>query len=101
MKRYEQIAKNVLEAYALVRGRDVEHFTIRAYAPTAMNVQVWLDYKDNTAVRDTLIKLKDGTPFELSLRVAEWLKVIEFETIPAAFDKWTELNADVEDHRDV
>lgn len=95
MKKYQAIVEEAFNAYQLVRGVEIKDFTIVSHSPIAMTVQVWLDFGDNKAVRDTTLKLKEGTTWELASLVAHWLKDIDFDSIRESFQRWKELNSDI------
>jgi len=96
MKKYEAVVKEVFEAYKYVQGQEFSDFSINSYSPQAMVVQVWLDYKDNKAVRETTIKLTEGTKMELSSKVAFWFRDVDWAGIPEGFNRWEDLNSDVD-----
>lgn len=95
MKKYQAIVEEAFKAYQLVRGVEIKDFTIVSYSPTAMHVQIWLDFGDNKAVRDTTLVLREGTTWELAALVAYWLKDIDFDSIRESFENWEELNSDL------
>ncbi len=95
MKKYEAVVEESFKAYQLVRGVEIKDFTITSYSPTAMTVQVWIDFGDSKAVRDTTLRLKEGTTWELAALTAGWLKDIDFDSIRQSFKSWEELDSDI------
>lgn len=95
MKKYQAIVKEAFSVFTDLSGKDTQGFTINSTATDALKLFVWLDYGDFRCAQSLDITLDDGTVFELSLKVAEWLRDTPWERIREKYAKWEELNSDL------
>ena len=95
MKKYNAVVKEAFDVFTELSGKNTKGFTIESVATEPLKMFVWLDYGDYRCAQSLDIQLSDGTVFELSLKVAEWLRDTPWDTIREKYAKWEELNSDV------
>lgn len=95
MKKYKAVVQEAFEVFSDLSGINTQGFTIDSVATEPLRLFVWLDYGTYKCARTLDVELKEGTVFELSLAVAEWLRDTPWNSVRLKYAKWEELNSDL------
>jgi len=95
MKKYKAVVQECFDVFTRESNVNTEGFTINTVSPGTMKLFVWLNYKDYNCAESISVDLEDGTVFELSFKVAVWLRDMSWESIKLKHAKWEELNSDL------
>ena len=96
MKKFQQVIQQTFEAVQLVRGMELDDFSVHAVSTKPLHITVWLNYIQERQVDCLEVNLKQGTTWELTALVAKWINAVNFHAIRESFKLWDELSSEVD-----